>query len=68
MYRSSSAASKIQICNVPETKYPHQTRVGELSATLIKEFQYRGEADHSKEVRKAFVSAFLTAEEKVIIL
>ena len=39
--------------------------MSELSASLILEFQYRGDADHSKEVKKAFVSAFLTAEEKV---
>ena len=41
--------------------------MSELSATLIKEFQYRGDADHSKEVKKAFVSAFLAAEEKVCV-
>lgn len=46
-------------------RHEMKCRVSELSASLITEFQYRGDADHSKEVKKAFVSAFITAEEKV---
>lgn len=41
-----------------------QSKVAELSGTLIKEFQYRGDADHSREVKTAFVAALRAAEEK----
>jgi len=56
--------SLLQLPDIQTMRHEMKSRVSELSATLIKEFQYRGDADHSKEVKKAFVSAFLAAEEK----
>ncbi|KAL5269123.1 hypothetical protein ACHWQZ_G002825 [Mnemiopsis leidyi] len=56
--------SLLELSDIQTMRHEMKSRVSELSATLITEFQYRGDADHSKEVKKAFVSAFLTAEEK----
>lgn len=66
-FDQSHAARGLQLLqqeDIEAMRSEMQSRVAELSGTLIKEFQYRGDADHSREVKTAFVAALRAAEEK----
>jgi len=61
---ASRALGMLEMEDILTMRQEMKTRVSELSGTLISEFLYRGDADHAKEVKKAFSSALLMAEEK----